>query len=229
MEVFMRNLFSMDSGIFRFLTRLADLMILNILFIVCCIPIVTIGASVTSLYYVTLKMAVNEEGYIAKAFLKSFRQNFRQATVIWLILLVLGCVFGIDFYILYYSEGSFFTVLRFCIGATALVYLMVLLYVFPTLARFYNSVKNTMRNALIMALADLPRTLLILVITAGSILITFLNGYTLWYGLLVWVLFGFSLVAYANSFFLNKVFAKYTPEEPSEDEAKTAETIDEES
>ena len=72
----MRNLFSMDSGIFRFLTRLADLMILNILFIVCCIPIVTIGASVTSLYYVTLKMAVNEEGYIAKAFLKSFRQNF---------------------------------------------------------------------------------------------------------------------------------------------------------
>ena len=86
-----------------------------------------------------------------------------------------------------------------------------------------------MRNALIMALADLPRTLLILVITAGSILITFLNGYTLWYGLLVWVLFGFSLVAYANSFFLNKVFAKYTPEEPSEDEAKTAETIDEES
>ncbi|MDY3249081.1 MAG: DUF624 domain-containing protein [Candidatus Choladocola sp.] len=225
----MRNLFSMDSGIFRFLTRLADLMILNILFIVCCIPIVTIGASVTSLYYVTLKMAVNEEGYIAKAFLKSFRQNFRQATVIWLILLVLGCVFGIDFYILYYSEGSFFTVLRFCIGATALVYLMVLLYVFPTLARFYNSVKNTMRNALIMALADLPRTLLILVITAGSILITFLNGYTLWYGLLVWVLFGFSLVAYANSFFLNKVFAKYTPEEPSEDEAKTAETIDEES
>ena len=225
----MRNLFSMDSGLFRFLTRLADLMILNILFILCCIPIVTIGASITALYYVTLKMAVNEEGYIARAFLKSFRQNFKQATVIWLILFALGCVFGIDFYILYYSEGTLITVLRFCIGATALVYLMVLLYVFPTLARFYNSVKNTMRNALIMALADLPRTLLILVITAGSILITFFNGYTLWYGLLVWVLFGFSLVAYANSFFLNKVFAKYTPEESPEDETETAETADEKS
>ena len=225
----MRNLFSMDSGLFRFLTRLADLMILNILFILCCIPIVTIGASITALYYVTLKMAVNEEGYIARAFLKSFRQNFKQATVIWLILFALGCVFGIDFYILYYSEGTLITVLRFCIGATALVYLMVLLYVFPTLARFYNSVKNTMRNALIMALADLPRTLLILVITAGSILITFFNVYTLWYGLLVWVLFGFSLVAYANSFFLNKVFAKYTPEESPEDETETAETADEKS
>ena len=80
----MSNFFNMDNGLFRALGKLADLMLLNILFLVCSLPIFTIGASFTAMYYVTLKLAENEEGYIARGFLKSFKQNFKQATIIWL-------------------------------------------------------------------------------------------------------------------------------------------------
>ena len=71
----------------RFLSKVADMIILNILFLITCIPIFTIGASMTALYYVTLRMVSGEEGPVSKDYFRSFKQNFRQATVIWLILM----------------------------------------------------------------------------------------------------------------------------------------------
>lgn len=215
----MRNIFSLDNPIMQTLSKIADLMILNVTFIICCLPVFTIGAALTGLSYVSLKMAENEEGYIFKGFLKSFKQNFKQATVIWLIMLAIGLVLGADFYILSASSGTFITTIRVILVITAFIYLMIMLYVFPTLARFYNSTKNTLRNAFLMSIADFPRTLIMLVITVGSVLITLYNGYTLAYGLLIWILGGFALVSYLNSFFLKKVFAKYTPKEETEEES----------
>ncbi|MDO4324241.1 MAG: DUF624 domain-containing protein [Lachnospiraceae bacterium] len=216
----MSNIFNMDNGFFRAMGRLADLMILNLLFIVCSLPIFTIGASVTAMYYVTLKMAGNEEGYVFRSFLKSFKQNFKQATVIWLIVLFVGCILGLDMYILNHSNNSLSTVLFVLISATSLIYTMVVIYVFPLLSRFENKTTTTLRNAFIMAIADFPRTIVMLVIVIGSIMLTFLNAYTFWYGLLVWILGGFAIVAFANSYFLNKIFKKYMPEEEETDELK---------
>lgn len=93
----MSSFFNMDSPVMRFLSRLCDLMILNILCLICCIPIVTIGASITALYSVTLKMVKGEDSYIAKGFFKGFRQNFKISTIIWLILLVIGALLAFDF------------------------------------------------------------------------------------------------------------------------------------
>ena len=214
----MSNFFNMDNGLFRALGKLADLMLLNILFLVCSLPIFTIGASFTAMYYVTLKLAENEEGYIARGFWKSFKQNFKQATIIWLILLFFGIVLVLDLLILKDSTGTFVTVLRVVITATMIIYALILLYVFPILARFYNSVKDTFKNAFIMAVVNLPRTFVMLVICAAAVLATFLNTYTLWYGILIWMMAGFALVAFANSFFFKKIFAKYTPADPTEDE-----------
>ena len=87
-----------DNPIMRGMGRLADFIILNLLWVVCSIPIITIGASTTALYTVMLKLVKNEEGYIAKGFLKAFKENFKQATVIWLILLVAGLLIGFDLY-----------------------------------------------------------------------------------------------------------------------------------
>lgn len=209
----MKNLFDMENPLFRTLGKLADLMILNLTFIVCCLPVFTIGAALTGLHYVTLKMAENEEGYIFKGFWKSFKQNFKQATLLWLILLFFGIVLVLDFLILGSSEGSFVTVVRIILAVVVFLYAMVFLYVFPTLARFYNTLTNTLRNSFLMAVADFPRTLLMLVISVGSVLITLYNGYTLAYGVLIWILTGFSLIAYINGFFLKKIFAKYSPQE----------------
>lgn len=213
----MDRLFNMDNPFFRALGRLADLMILNILFIISCIPIFTIGAALTGMYYVTLKMAENEEGYIFRSYWKSFRQNFKQATIIWLIMLFFGIILLLDLFILKDASGALVNPMRIMITAVGVLYLITMIYVFPTLARFYNSIKLTLKNAFIMSIADFPRTILMVAITIGSVLVTLINSYTLWYGILVWILAGFSLVALANSYFLKKIFAKYMPKEEEEE------------
>ena len=81
------SFFSLDSKFSQIMGRVFDLMMLNIIFLIMCIPIVTIGANFTAMYYVTLKMIKNEETYIFRTYWKSFRENFKQATAIWLILL----------------------------------------------------------------------------------------------------------------------------------------------
>ena len=223
----MRNLFNMDNPLFRTLGKLADLMILNFVFMICCIPVVTIGAALTGMNYVTLKIAEEEEGYIVKGFFKSFRQNFKQATIIWPILLFFGIVLGLDFYILSAGTGTFIKAIRIMLMIITVVYAMLLVYVFPVLARFDNSIKITIKNALIMAIADFPRTIVMVVITVGSVLVTLLNGYTIAYGLLVWILCGFSLVAYLNSLFMKKIFAKYMPKDEEEERNPDDWTVEE--
>lgn len=222
----MSNFFNMDNGFFRTLGKLADLMILNILFLLCSIPIFTIGASMTAMYYVTLKMAENEDGYIARAFFKSFRQNFKQATVIWLIMLLFGIILVLDLLIMKNASGTVATVFKVIITATGFLYIMMLIYVFPVLARFYNTTKAIFKNSFIMAIADFPRTFVMLMITLGSVAIMFLNDYVFWYGILVWILAGFALVAFANSFFLKKIFAKYMPKEEEEETSSDGWSVD---
>ena len=95
----MGKIFNMDSPIMRFLNLVADLMIMNFVVTLCCLPIITIGASVTAMHYVMLKMVRGEDGYLVKDFFKSFKLNFKQATIIWLIMLLLIAVFVGDFFI----------------------------------------------------------------------------------------------------------------------------------
>lgn len=220
------KIFSIDSPLFRTLGKLADLMILNIVFIICCLPVVTVGAALTGLNYVTLKMAEDEEGYIVKGFFKSFRQNFRQATVMWIIMLVIGIAFVLDFYIISNAAGTAFTVLRIFLVVAAILYLMVFTYLFAILARFYNSIKNTFRNAILMSIGNFPRTLIMMVLIVGSVILTFFNVQTITYGSLIWILFGFALISYCNGFFLKKVFAKYTPQDEAVEEDPDAWTLD---
>ena len=97
------NIFNYDNPVWRFMGKFCDILLLNILWTLCSVPIVTIGASTTAVYYVTLKLVRDEEGPTVRSFFRSFKENFKQATVIWLILLVAGLLIGFDLYFL----GSF--------------------------------------------------------------------------------------------------------------------------
>lgn len=123
---------------------------------------ITVGASTTALFYVTLKIAKNEEGNITKAFFHSFRQNFRQGTLIWLILLALRIILGVDGYVLYHMrfENLFWTLCTavFCVAAIA--YAIVLMYIFPLLARFDNTTSAMFKNALFIGVRFLFCTVL---------------------------------------------------------------------
>lgn len=209
----MNRFFSMDNKFFTIMNRVGDLIILNIVFLVCSIPLITIGASATALYYVTLKMTRNEESYLVRSFFKSFKENFKQSTLIWVILLAALFLLRADFIITDAVSGSLISVFRYLLMVVAFFVAMVLLYIFPLQAKFENTLKNTFRNALLMSIRHLPSTLLMLVITTVPMGITLSVPIVFLYGLLVWILLGFSLTALINSRFLVKIFDRYLPEE----------------
>lgn len=214
----MGNLFNMDNKFFTFMGRVADLMILNFLFIICCIPIVTIGTSITALHYVTMKMARKEESYIARSFFKSFKENFKQSTIIWLVMLVLGLLLLADFRIVNLLEPSTInTVMKFALGAVTLIYAFVFLYVFPVLSKFENTIKNTVKNAFLMSVRHLPYSILMLVIIIGIPVLSLVDNRIFAYSVLAWVLLGFSLIAFVNSHFWVKIFDNYIPKEEEEE------------
>lgn len=212
----MDRIFNMDNKFFTFMGHVADLVILNLLFIVCCIPIVTVGPALTALYYVTLKMAKGEESYIVRPFFKSFKENLKQGIIIWLIVLALIVLLVCDFLIMSQTSGSIYTVVKYGLGIIALVVAMVSLYVFPLLAKFDNTIKGTFRNGLLMSIRHLPKTFLMLLVPVAAIIITLLTEQTLCYGILCWILFGFSLIALIDSKFFAGIFDLYIPKEEEE-------------
>ncbi len=215
----MGRFFDMDSGLMRFLTRLADLMILNLLFLLTCIPIFTIGASCTAMYYVTLKMVRDEDAYIARSYFRSFRQNFKQATLMWLIVLAFLVVVVLDFLILHASKGTMASVMRVGVIAASVFAGMVLTYLFPVLARFYNNIRRTFLNAFLMSIRHLPQTIIMMAIPVAAVLLTLINNFTFQYGILMWILLGFSVIALAKSWFLVRIFDHYMPKEEDADVA----------
>ena len=202
----------MDSPLMRFLTKIADLMVLNILFCITSIPLITIGASWTALYSVTLKMVRDEEGSVSRSYFRSFRQNFRQATLLWLGVLVVLALLVLDIRVLNgMAGGTAPGLLRVGVEILALLGIMVLQYLFPSLARFEASLADTLKNACMMALAHLPKTALMTAAAVGAVWITLINNTTIAVGLMVWPLIGFSLMAFGNSGILRKIFDNYVP------------------
>lgn len=204
----MGRLFDLDSPIMRFLSRVGDMMILNILVIICCIPIITAGAAFTAMHYVLLKMVRDEEGYLIRGFFKSFVLNFKQATLIWLLMLLVAAVYIGDSYIFGYSGVAFPRALIIVVIAIGITMLMVAMYVFPLLARFDNTIRNTFRNAAVLTFANLPKTLLMALMYALPLII----GYYLIYADIFLILFGISVPAYGAAYLYSGIFKKFEPE-----------------
>lgn len=217
----LQGLFNYDNPVWRFIGKLGDLILLNVLWIICSIPVFTIGAATTAVYYVTLKLARNEDDSTIKSFFRSFASNFKQATAIWLVLMALGLILGFDFW--FFCSGRMNVgvtarnILTAIFGGFLIIYLFVMTYVFPLQARFYNPVKRTLFNAFFMSIRHLFQTIGIvamdILIVAGSYLALFY----LPQAAILLILFGMPLIAFANSYFFTAIFNRYIPkeEEPS--------------
>lgn len=162
----MNGLLNLDGPVMQFITKIVYSVYLNILWLICCLPIVTIGASTTALYYVTLKIVKNEEGNLTKAFFHSFKENFKQGTLIWLILFGLGVILGVDGYVLFHMrfENLFWTLVTAVFIVAAVAYGIVILYIFPLLAHFSNTTKAMFKNSLMIGMRFLLCTALMAVI-----------------------------------------------------------------
>lgn len=184
---------------------------LNILYLCCCIPIVTIGAATTALYYTTLKMAENKESYIWRDYWSAFKTNFRQSTILWIIMLVGLLILATNIVMaggIGQTLGSIVAVVSIAVGCFAIVSGV---YVFPILARFDNSIVNTMKNALIMSVRHLFATVVIALIRGLPLILGMVSIQVLINGIGVILLFFVSMLAYLESKIFIKVFVKYYP------------------
>lgn len=202
------GLFNYDNPVWRFIGKFWDVLIVNVLWVVCSIPVVTIGASTTAMYYVTLRLVRDDDGYTFRSFFKSFKENFKQATIIWLIFLAVGALLAFDLYyfVRLVSPSTFRTVMITAFLSMAFIWTAMFTYVFPLQARFYNPVKRTIFNSFFMSVRHVFSTIG-MVAADGAILflsVTFIPQLTI---------FGVALIAFFNSFFFNNIFKKYMPKE----------------
>lgn len=189
----------------NFLNKVADIMILNCMFVVFSIPVFTVGASFSAAYYVCFKMVRNEETYIVRGFWKAFKENFKQGTAIWLILLVVLGILAADYRIILYSGIEFARWIRIVMLMVTLIVLLGVVFMFPLQARFINPVKNTVRNAFLMALSHLPTAFVLVAVYALPAAIL----YFIPQSLPALLLLAFGTVIYVKSVLLLRVFKKY--------------------
>ena len=200
-------MFGIDSKFYEVVSRIADLVVLNLLFVLCSLPIITIGASTTALYGVTKKMAENREGYIFRNYFRLFKENFKQSTI---ILLLFALIPTIDLYIINSFEKTIVTTaLKGLMLAAALAILFVFLYAMALQSTFENTIKNTLKNAFLMGIGHFPWTLLIVFITLLPIILLVLLGRSAGSVVYVMLFVGFAVLAYLNSYIFNHIFKRY--------------------
>jgi len=221
----MGKLFNLDSPIMKVLGTLADMCLLNIMTIICCLPVFTAGASITAMHYVLLKMVRNEEGYVWKDFWKSFKENFWQGMAIGSILLIFVAFFLVDCYIFKGMVETVSVPMLAVAGAFALFLYMIYLYVFPLLAHFHNTVLGTIKNAFFVGVMAFPQTILMMIATA----LPFVLVYQYAQIIPLIVMFGFTAPAYFCAWMYSKTFKKIEPktEEKTQEEAEADDREDE--
>ena len=197
--------FSYESKFSQLLLKLCYACYLNLLWFVCSLPIVTIGASTTALYYCCLKIVRDQDNHIGAMFFRAFRNNFKQATVLWLILLGAGLFLAGDGYILYHlrqnTEGTLavlWTLILAVVIAAAVVYVIVLEYVFPLLASVSNTNRAMLKNSFLIGTHYLFATLLDFAVHSAMFFVV-----VAWFTPLI--VFGEGLCALISAWLLNSI------------------------
>ena len=191
--------FREDAQMMRFLQALSSIAVFNLLWLLCALPVVTIGASTTALYHCLFSMGRGESPDY-RSFFRAFQESFGTATVSWLILLG---VFAIGFFNLYVLDGESWVLLRALSGAVLIAGLITLPFLFPLISQFHMERKSTIRNAFLCGVQWLPRTLLMLALSALPLLGTFLLPDVFLYVGWVWIFFGFAGIAFICSKLMN--------------------------
>lgn len=201
----MTKLFSTEGKIYSGMERIYQILLLNIIFVISCLPIITIGVATASAYGTAYKMITHSEGVLYKEYFRQLKVNAKPATKMWMLMLM---TIGVGFLFFPYIQV-------FMIGNKIAYYLLMLLltflilmslYVFPLIARFDNTMFGTIINAMILSLKHLPQSIIVFFITVGGIVIVPIFLPKL---LFAWLFTGIGTVIYINSNVLIKVFNKY--------------------
>lgn len=170
----MSNLFNLDSGVMGALSKLADVAIVSILWIVFSLPVVTIGASTTALYYTSVKVIRRGRNYVWRSFWQSFKDNFKDATIMWVFILVFSGLLGFNVWLTMQMTGTFGAILRGVYLLMAVLLLIAGIYIFPVLSRFSMNKRSIIKMAFLLSIKHLPFTIIMAVIVVGMSVLSFL-------------------------------------------------------
>ncbi len=213
------------SGLWKALDVFGNLFALNVLFVLTSIPIVTIGASLTALYSMTLKMLENHESSIMKGYFRAFKENFKKATGAWLIILAMLAAIGAEYIYIGNFEGGATTFYMIFMVLECAFLVLAVPFLFPLIAKFENSLWNTFKNAFLLSLSNLGGWIKIVLIWGAPLYFSLRYSVIIlstWY---LWLIIIFALLAYCSSFSVRKVFKRV---DQSKDEKTQKQQKDEE-
>lgn len=204
----MGGLFRIDGFLYRCINKMVDAVGLSLLWIITSLPVITLGASTAALYYTTHTVIRYDRGRIWPEYWKSFLGNFRQATSPWLLLMALAYILGLNGYSAYLicASGNGSPWILLAVLAPVVLVMMWAVYLFPLIARFHNTTRQTMKNCLLIAIRNLPWTILLVCMLLGSVMLVFIVPFAFAYIPVAYMLLSGSI--------LERIFQKYmSPED----------------
>ncbi len=205
------RLFRADGPVYEVITKFTNMVLLSLCWLLCSLPIVTLGASTAALYAECFKMLRNEEGHVCRQFFSYFKSNFKQATLAWLILLPIGVLIAYMIYLYYFGmsvmdgAADVFAILTLVAAA---VYVIALTYVFACAARYENTPLQTVKNGIFIGLRFIGRTFIMLAITTAVMFVALWNYTTMFIAVLLVPAF----LTYVHGSFILKIFEKLEEE-----------------
>jgi len=208
----MKSIFSPDGPLYNLAERLGNLVLLNMLYLLFCIPIVTIGPASAALRYVTLKYATNDEDRVFAPFWHSFKQNLKQGMIIGIVRTAITLFLAYDLYYIlvtwrYISNNTVYDkVILVLVALACFVYILVSRYIYPMLARYDNSTRQLIRTSLVLAVRHLPATLCMTLLTAAPIVLMMYTMTSFALVLTFYVFIGFAALAYLQDKLIVRIF-----------------------
>lgn len=203
----MKNLFNLENPIFQMLSRVGDLIIVNVLFLISCIPVITIGAAIAGLSKVCQAIVLDDDRGIVKLYFQGFKSNFKQCTLVWLAVLVVIVSLICDWLLIFtFFTGTFATVMYILLAIIVILVLSVLSYLFPMIVRYTNTIREHLYNSLILSICKFPRTILMVLLNAMPFLIAYVSLNVFSQTLIFWIVIGFAFLNYMVSTLLKPVF-----------------------
>lgn len=202
----MGKIFDLNSPFFRFMERVGDFIIVNILTILCSIPLVTAGAALTAHHKVMQNMVMDFDQPILKSYFRAFAKNFKQATAMWLITAAVLALAAFDIFLVYLYLDGIAMMLYVLLGIISAIACGASCYAFALIARYENTFKQHLKNSVILAVGNLPKTLLLLLVGVLAVGVVVLSFFTSLNILLIMVFIGISLVVYTQTLILKPIF-----------------------
>ena len=201
----MKNLFNLENPIFQFLNQVFDLLMVNFLCIVCSLPIVTAGAAIAAMNKVTQDMVLEEDKGVFKRFFRAFRDNFKQATLVWLVLLVAFIAMVCNGLIVYVFFSAS-TWLYVALAIPSFVILSMGCYLLHLIPRYEGSVKEHAKNSMILTVVKLPRSIALVALAVAPVLVLYISRQAFLQTLVFWIIIGIAFLSFVQANVLKEVF-----------------------